>query len=133
MRNIMDTWELLKQIYVTRLGVDSDIVDYIAVHDIVELCCKGLSISTIVLETDFDEDYIKSVLKEFLDFEGFIQDIDFDCRKLYQRHRYNKYTYIYIGKNTSPVVLDEDLHNAYRINVTLDIMEKEIDKYYGSN
>jgi len=129
----VDTWILLKRVLRQVHHLDSDkVLDYIAVYDILKECCSGKSNSYISQKLEIDEEYIESCIKEFFGFCGFRLDLDFDCRVLYNRYRYNKYIYLDRATALDPVTDYDMIKKSFQINERLDQIEKEIEKYYAN-
>jgi hypothetical protein len=82
----MNKWEQFKSKFIEKFpDEDPQLLDYIAVYDIIRLVVSGTSnrdISEILNET---EDYIESVVLEFLEFSGYKENLDFSPILQYQR------------------------------------------------
>lgn len=126
-----NTWDLLKEYYSKTFGVNPAIVDYIAVHDILELCARGYCVSRIARHIEDDEQYVTDVLKEFFNFDGFEEDIDFDVKPLYDRYKYNKYLFCSRAHELDRIATPLTINELYRINRKLQIIESEIENYYA--
>lgn len=125
-----NTWELLKQFYKTNLGIEGKVVEYLAVVDILKLCAEGHSNLKIALMSDFEEEYVKCVIQEYFKFDGWSTDFDFNTRALYERCKYNKYTFISLARERDKTTSESSFGWVYRINQKLDDIEKEIEKGY---
>lgn len=126
-------WELIKQMYKKNYDMTEDIVDFIAVYDILDECCQGFSRSSIALHLDFDEEYIKETIKDFLFFDGFEHDIMFNPKDLYRRYKYNKYLYISNAAKFDVSLTEKDCAELYRINQRLGRIEKAMFDYYAKH
>jgi hypothetical protein len=82
----MNKWEKFKAKFIERFPEeDPQLLDYIAVYDIIRLVVGGSSnreIADVLCET---EDYIETVAYEFLGFNGYKDSLDFSPIKQYQR------------------------------------------------
>jgi|WetSurMetagenome_2_1015567.scaffolds.fasta_scaffold271736_2 hypothetical protein len=82
----MNKWEKFKRKFIERFPEeDPQLLDYIAVYDIIRLVVSGTSnrdIADILYES---EDYVESVTLEFLDFSGYKENLDFSPILQYQR------------------------------------------------
>lgn len=127
----MDTWETLRQVYSAGHKIDPVLVDYIAVSDILRLCCEGCSNAKIASITDNDIYYVENTLREFLDFDGLSYDLNVNFRNHYKRNKYNKYQCIACVKQSSYTVPEKDLLDLFRINGIYDNIEKKVEEYYA--
>jgi hypothetical protein len=128
---MVDSWDLLKRIYKDRFNVEPILVDYIAVSDILYLCAEGKSNKEISLALDFDEEYIQSVLKQFFRFDGFIQDVAFNVRNLYRKNKYNRYCFLSTARFFDRETTEALLKEGFRVNIIMDVIEKEIENFYA--
>ncbi len=81
----MDTWELIKRIYQEKLNIPSDVIEYVAIMDILKLCACGYCNKHISRVTRHDMQYIESVLMEVFGFRGFQSDMDFSPIAIYTK------------------------------------------------
>jgi hypothetical protein len=80
-------WYQIVEIYKEKFHTNEEIINLIAVKDILKLSVSGLSNATIANHYDFDIEYVQSVLKEFLGFTGWDRDVDFSPLLLYKNHK----------------------------------------------
>jgi hypothetical protein len=81
-----ELWKQIVSIYKEKFSADESIINLIAVKDILKLAVCGLSNTSIANHYDFDILYIQTVLKEFLDFEGWDTDLDFSPMLIYKNN-----------------------------------------------
>lgn len=80
----MVDWDYLKTLLEDKLGIPGNVLDYIAVKDILQLCASGSSNQNISRFTNVDLDYVTSTIREFLLFDGWIDDCDLNPYMTYQ-------------------------------------------------
>jgi hypothetical protein len=73
----MNLWEELKALYFKEFGISGEVLDYIAVFDILKLIALGMSNLNIGVRLHLDESYISEVAQEFYHFEGWKSDLAF--------------------------------------------------------
>ena len=130
MKEVKSVWELTQFIYKTRYGIPYKVLNYIAVFQILNLCAMGYSTKRISLRLGLNLTYITSILQEYLFFEGWNIDLDFSPLAIYKRcnGNYSCFYYNIIGFYTC---FDASaIGFSYRICTVVDIIRKEIDKYY---
>jgi hypothetical protein len=81
----MDTWELIKKIYQEKLNIPQDVIEYVAIMDILKLCACGYCNKHISRVTKHDIQYIESVLADIFSFDGFSSDLDFSPIAIYNK------------------------------------------------
>lgn len=125
----MDTWDLLKKIYKEQLNIDPEIIEYIATYDILKLCVRGKSVSSISVELNEEPFYIVSVLYDIFGFKGFEKDLDFDSRSLYIKYKFSPYAYLSTARLLDRQVNSSTLSQSFRINKLFDLIEREVIRY----
>lgn len=81
-----DKWEQFKNKFRVKFpDEDPQLLDYIAVYDIIRLVVSGTSNRDIAEILNESEDYIESVSLEFLDFSGYKENLDFSPILQYKR------------------------------------------------
>src|SRR3990172_9620284 len=90
-----NNWKLIRLANEKYLKIPPQVSDYLAVQDILRLCSYGLSNKTIANRLDMDVDYITDTLMHYIEFSGWVQDMDFNPYYIYQRSnksfgKYNK-------------------------------------------
>jgi len=81
---IISDWELIRQLLGVKLGIPEKILDYIAVRDILVLCTSGGSNETICRFLKLGDTYVSNVIHEYLDFDGWVSDLDYNPKALYE-------------------------------------------------
>ena len=76
-------WEQIKQIYKEKYNVDPEIVELLAVMDILNAFVSGMSNKSIANCFDIDENYIDDVLIEYLNQIGWPYDLDKNPLRVY--------------------------------------------------
>lgn len=121
-------WQIIQSIY-SSLGVPDQLLDLIIDYDILALCARGKGNRAISLELDMELEDVTCVIAFYFHFNGFENDLDIDVRMWYNRYIHNKYGFIQQCKTISPLLTDEDLENAYRVNKLFDPIERTILSY----
>jgi len=70
-----DRWELIRAIHSDKTGIPPNVVDYIAVRDILFSCISGISNKSIADFFHMDEEYVREVIEEFFDTSGLSVDL----------------------------------------------------------
>lgn len=122
-----ELWEQFKKYYMNLHKVSERIVDLIAVIDIIRLCAKGLSNKSISKFLDMDEEYIRSVLIEFIDFEGFDKNLDMDILDVFQRSSSIEEFSQRISEIT-PLISEGDKQKGYEVCMKYFQLKKELDE-----
>lgn len=78
-------WDCIKSVYVNEHNIPEAIVDMIAVEPILRHCVTGYSINKIVRYTLMQRKYIKTVINEYFEFDGWNDDLDFSPLAFYRR------------------------------------------------
>lgn len=83
-------WSNLKEFYKTSFGFPEGLVELVSVMDILLLCVSGSSNKSIADFFGYDEFYVKRVLLEWLNFEGWRDDLILNPYKIYLKMVKNK-------------------------------------------
>jgi hypothetical protein len=129
----MDSWKEFKHYYSNLFSISEGLVDLLAVDEILSLCAKGKSINAIALEVDYPPDEVREILKQYLETEGFEQDLDFDVKALYQKYKYNRYAFISCAKSLDVITSEAVFQKVFNINVLYEKIERKIEAYYGKS
>lgn len=76
-------WEVIQKIYKELFGVEPEVINFIAVKDILRLCCYGMSSKRISSELFVGEEYVTDVLIEYFDFGGWEETLEINPLSLY--------------------------------------------------
>jgi hypothetical protein len=87
-------WDQIKQIYKEKFNVDPEIVELLAVMDILNACVTGLSNKSIAECFDLDEKYIMETLQKYLNFPGWCLDLDKNPLRVYNILDGNYYAFL---------------------------------------
>ena len=125
-------WEFTKDFYEKELGVPKEVVEYLAVIDVISLVASGHSNHTIsnTLEK-MNELYIESICRKFLGFEGWKQDLDVNTYFVYKNTGRNFDAFYAQVDNLTPLFTDAIITKAFEICGRFEYMKKEIKKHYG--
>jgi hypothetical protein len=86
---INSLWSHIKKFHSKRTGIPEEIVEYIAVFEILRLCVTGISNTTISEMLELEEYYVKENLIEYLDYPGFSANLSFSPYRFYKVARGN--------------------------------------------
>lgn len=126
-----DSWETIKKLYEEKFNIPPRIVDLVAVEDILSQCVEGLSNKIIAFSYNDDITYVEKVLKEFIGFEGWKEDLDINPLKIFTTHpEYLEYC-SHIA-TISPLVTQGAINRSYNLCRKYKDIRKEIEKYYDS-
>lgn len=100
-----------------------------AVDEILLECVNGKCNNKIALELDFPADYIESVLKEFLNFSGWKDDIDFSPYMVYNSFDGAWNYYKETVKSISAMTTTKEIGDTHRLCRRYNNIRKEIFKY----
>lgn len=129
MNKLETLWDYIQFLYKKYHNIPPRIVDMMSTINIFELCASGLSNKTISNKLELPEEYIESVLNEFINFPGWKQDLDISPIMVYNSYN-GSYAYF---RDTIPIVSSvttrSEINKAYKACRQYDIMRKEIQKY----
>jgi hypothetical protein len=124
-------WEVFTEYVYNRFGISKEILDYIAVNDILLCCVAGLGNNTISMKYKLSADYVSDVLKEFLDFDGWEHDLDVNTFFIYETSGTLFESFKMMIELTTKLLTDNEIENAYRICKLYTKIKERIDDFYG--
>ena len=124
-------WQKVIDFYENRFGIPAKVVNYLAVYDFLQSCCVGLSNGTIATQFEVETAYVKQVLIEFLNFNGWSKDLDISPLFVYNKVNGVKELYWSAVMAIPGVMGKSYVNKSYSICKKFLKIEKEIDKYYG--
>lgn len=123
-------WNAIKLIYREKFLIPDKVIDYIAVRPILIKSLSGYGNERIARSMGESILYIRSVLMEFLNFDGWNFDLDYNPIAFYNRIHGNlewfRQEVLMVSKISNIKLIDKSFHlcrNFY------EIIEKEIKKY----
>lgn len=126
------TWTEIAQAISNLIKLPPKIIDLIANMEVIELCARGSSLSTISIVTGIPVEEVKEILKQY-DMTFFISSLFFDAIAFYKdasgnrREYFDHLCYLYPD-------IDEELLYVSFDNVEKFInYRKEIDAYYADS
>jgi hypothetical protein len=138
MTETSESWGKILELIESSLKIPRRTIELIAVKDILTLCASGVANHKIASVLDLDVFYVKSVLIEFIDFQGWVYDLDINPYTIYSNLRTRDYPEDHqelmqdFKKEISiisPYMNDEVLvKNAFVISQKLWNIEQEIEK-----
>lgn len=119
-------WEKVKDLINERTGLSFEILDLLAVNEILLQCVQGLSVTHIARYIEQDEQYVRDVLMEFLDFGGWEVDLDFSPIVVYNRC-VDKKEFINDVDIFSPFTYSDDVSMSYDLCEKYKILERKLE------
>jgi hypothetical protein len=123
-------WNLFTEYVNKEFGVSCELLNYIAVEEILLCCATGLSNKTISNICNCKEKYIIEVLNEFFNFDGWEEDLDVNILHLYESSGKLIDSYEILIKMISSVYESIDIKKSYDICKKYEEIIKRINKYY---
>lgn len=124
-----DDWMTIQQVYMTYFNIPARVVDYMAVEPILHLCAEGRSNKYISRKVQLSQRHVKSVLSEFLEFEGWKEDLDISPLMVYDSVDKDWYYYRTTIKTVSSLTSVKEISLSYRVCRKYRTIRKEITKY----
>lgn len=122
-------WKLIQLINQGTTGIPPNILDIIAVKDILYHCVCGYSVEDISVTLDMDESYILEVIKDFLNFSGWEKSLRVSPYRLYRTSSEDiesfRKTFTLVGQ----IKDREIISSAYTICYRYDKLKEELQKY----
>lgn len=76
-------WDAVKNIYYLKHGIPTDIIDLIAVKEILFKCVTGYSTEDISMYMQLSFDYVNEVLEHYFNFGGWTHSLQINPYPLY--------------------------------------------------
>lgn len=80
-----DVWEEVKKFYKDKFNIEPDLVNLMSNLEILVLCVNGFSNSSISEFLGIDEQIVSSAIKEYFNFDGFLEDLEFSPLYRYRK------------------------------------------------
>ena len=125
-----DVWKEFCEYVNTTLEIPKEILNLLAVNDILFACVVGLSNKTIANRFNLDIEYIKYTLKEFLDFEGWEYDLDLNAFNIYKRSNRDLNSFSLFVDTLSSLVTKETKEILFGLCEKYEELFKKVEKYY---
>lgn len=126
-------WEVVKLFYKQNFDIPEIVIDYIAVEPILIKSLSGYSNTRIAQSMQDSVDYISGILSDFLRFDGWNEDLDFNPLAFYNKSKGNLNLY------REEILQNSVVSNVRMIDKTFYLcrnyyneIKKEINKY-GEN
>ena len=123
-------WDYIKEFYKVNHNIPEEILDYIAIYDIAYSSCSGISNEDIAELYKFTHDYVKGILIEFLDFNGWNFTLDMSPILVYNRVNGNRELFDAYMMAVVSLIGRQNIGKAYSICQRLMEIREEIDKAY---
>ncbi len=125
------TWEHLTQVISDLLKIPTHTIDLISNMEVLELCARGKSLSSISTITEISLKEIKEIIEQY-GMTFFISNLPFDSLDFYNDARGDRWEYIdhlcYLYPDENEKLLNVSFDNAE----TFINYRKEIDAYYAN-
>jgi hypothetical protein len=121
-------WKYILKYYRNSFGFPYYITDYIAIKEIIKLCCCGYSNKRISNRLKFQLDYVIGVLQKFLYFTGWYSDLSFSPLAIYkQGDTLDSFTIkVY---NIDTFIKDTIIESSFNICEEYNKIQKELEEY----
>jgi hypothetical protein len=130
----LNLWDVIKLFYKQNFNIPERVIDYISVKPILIKSLSGYSNHRIALSLNEDIEYIVNILYEFLKFDGWDEDLEFNPIATFNKIKGNLENY------RQEVLQNSSITNIRLIDKTFYLceryykrIEREIQKYYGEN
>ncbi len=138
MTEINESWGKVLELIESTIKVPRRVIELVAVKDILTLAASGVANHKIASVLDVDPFYVKSVLMEFINFPGWVSDLDLNPYSIYSNLKSRDYAgkhaemfldFKFEVNTISPYLNDEVLiRNAFIISERLWEMEQELER-----
>jgi len=126
-KNVSKNWKVFKERFVeVNEGVNPDVLDYIAVEDILLSHLSGYSLDRILEIYQLSKEYVIIVLEEFIKVSPRENALDFNPYNIYKNTAINKQKFINLVRKKST----EDALKLYDACTVLEKISEEIDDFY---
>lgn len=123
-------WKLFTEYVSNEFGISEELLNYIAVEEILSCCVTGLSNNTIANICNCDIKYIKEVLNDFFEFDGWKEDLDINTYYLYESSGKIIDSYRMLIKTLSSASDDIDIDKSFYICKKYEEILEKVNKYY---
>lgn len=128
-RNVHPQWELIQTLYKSKFGTEPEVIDFIAVQDVLRLCCYGLTTEQISSELFVEEGYVISILEEYYNFSGWTKKMKIDLYSLYRSTVDFDDFENYLVNFASGNVKAESMRHAYDMCATYEKLKELLKDY----
>jgi hypothetical protein len=124
-----EKWQDIQKLYEEKFNIPPRIIDLVACDDILLLSVSVLSNETISNQTGYDLIYVTSVIKTFLEFDGWEHDLDINPFFVYNKDK--TYDFYAINVTTvSAITTAKQKETSYCLCKRFDNLRKEVNNYY---
>lgn len=126
-----ENWKDIQKLYEEKFNIPPRIIDLVACDGTLLLCVSGLSNETISMQTGQDLIYVTSVIKTFLEFDGWEHDLDINPFFVYNKDKVYENYVINVG-TVSVITTAKQKETSYCLCKRFETIRKEVDIYYDS-
>jgi hypothetical protein len=123
-------WKEFSEYIKKYLDIDKKLLDLLAVDSLLHACVAGLSNKTISNKFNCNIKYIENVLKSFLDFKGWTNDLDLNIYNIFISSEGNYNTFSMHIDTLSSLFTNDIKLIAFNICSQYKEIERIVDKYY---
>ena len=123
-------WKLFTEYVSNEFGISEELLNYIAVEEILSCCVTGLSNKTISNICNCDVRYVKEVLNDFFEFDGWKEDLDINTYYLYESSGKMIDSYKMLIKTLSSASDDINIDKSFYICKRYEEILKKVNEYY---
>lgn len=128
--NVNESWKEITDIYEDLFQIPKNVINYVAVYDILLLCVSGKSNENIGNILNIDIKYVEKDCKEFLDHKGWKGDLDINPLFIYQCVFGNYCDFVGRCKTESKFMTEEQIRESFILCKKFKEMETEINDWY---
>jgi hypothetical protein len=128
---IKEQWKLFTEYVSNEFGISEELLNYVAVEEILSCCATGLSNKTIANVCNCDIKYVIEVINEFFNFNGWKDDLDINTYHIYESSGKLLDSYRMLVKLVSSVSEDIDINKSFNICKKYEEILEKVNNYYG--
>lgn len=122
-------WRDVKEILQDLVGIPNEVLDYIAVQEVLKLCASGRGNTAIARQLGLEVKVVSDIVKEFFNFDGWDDDLDINPWFLYRKDPYNQSGFEYRIRTLTKLIEDDIITLAYHACSVYGRILEEIEKY----
>ncbi len=127
-------WETIQKLYQSKFGTAPEVIDFIAVKDVLRLCCYGFTPQGIAVDLHMDESYVVSILEDYYGFSGWTNDLQADLYSIYRSIESFEDFENYLINFSAPIVYTRlkavgDIRFAYNMCETYEKLQELLEDY----
>lgn len=130
---MQNSWEKFRKYYAELFGITLELVDCLAVYDVLRMCACGYANYRIARKTKLDIQYIEETLFTYFDFYGWNFDLDFSPIALYNRSNDNIVYFEQEIRMVSNRTDERFINRMFEVCQRFSKIKMEVEDFYGRN